>query len=81
MHLTYFTAGQLRSLIHLNGKNGKISLNGGKLAGNRKIGRIFMFMKRCQKGLSVPCWGTMYKLHKSRSCDQDGRQGCNSKML
>ena len=49
MTLTYFTAGQLRSLMHLNGKNGKISkmqLNGWKLAGSMQIDRKFMFLKK-----------------------------------
>ena len=34
------------SLMHLNGKNSKIPLNGGKLAGSMQMDRRFMFMKK-----------------------------------
>ena len=31
--------------MHLNGDIGEMSLNWGKLAGNKKMDRIFMFVK------------------------------------
>ena len=45
MTLTFFRQGQLRSPMHLNGKNRKISFNGRKLARNEQMDRKFMFMK------------------------------------
>ena len=45
MTLTYFTASQLRSPMHLNGKNRKMSCDGRKLTRNEQMDRRFMLMK------------------------------------
>ena len=45
MILTLLRQGQLRSPMHLNGKNRKMSCNGRKLARNEQMDRRFMLMK------------------------------------
>ena len=45
MTLTFLRRGQLRSPVHLNGKNRKMSFNGRKLARNQQMDKRFMFMK------------------------------------
>ena len=58
MTLTFLRQGQLRSPMHLNGKNRKISFNGRKLARNEQMDRKFMFMKIFwAQGLSAPAPG------------------------
>ena len=52
--------GQLRSPMHLNGKNRKISFNGRKLARNEQMDRKFMFMKIFwAQGVVYPCTGAI----------------------
>ena len=47
--------GQLRSPMHFNGKNRKMSCNGRKLARNEQMDRRFMLIKIFQsQGLSAP---------------------------
>ena len=61
MTLTFFRQGQLRSPMHLNGKNKKMSFNGRKLARNEQMDRKFMFMKIFwAQGLVFSCPGVVY---------------------
>ena len=61
MTLTFLRQGQLRSPMHLNGKNRKISFNGRKLARNEQMDRKFMFMKIFwAQGIVCPCPGSIY---------------------
>ena len=64
MTLTFLQQGQLRPPMHLNGeKNRKMSFNGKKLARNKQMDRIFMFMKIfwAQRVVcSCPCPGAIY---------------------
>ena len=67
MTLTFLREGQLRSPMHLNGKNRKISFNDRKLARNEQIDRKFMFMKIFwAQGVVCPCPAAIYmpKAHK-----------------
>ena len=45
MTLTFLQQGQLRSPMHLNGENRKMSINGKKLARNEQMDRILIYMK------------------------------------
>ena len=48
-------------VMHLNGKNRKISFNGRKLARNEQMDRKFMFMKIFwAQGVVCPCPGAIY---------------------
>ena len=61
MTLTFLRQGQLRSPMHLNRKNRKMSFNGRKLARNEQIDRNFMFKKIfCSQGVVCPCPGAKY---------------------
>ena len=57
MTLTFFYG----KVMHLNGKNRKMSFNGRKLARNEQMGRRFMFMKIFWAlGVVCPCPGAIY---------------------
>ena len=61
MTLTFLRQGQLRSPMHLNGKNRKISFNGRKVARNEQMDRKFMFMKLFwAQGVICICPGAIY---------------------
>ena len=61
MILTFLRQGQLRPPMQVNGKNGKMSINGKKLARNEQMDRIFMFMKiYWAQRVVCPCPGTIY---------------------
>ena len=62
MTLTFLQQGQLRSPMNLNRKNWKMSINGKKkLAGNKQMDRIFMFMKIFwAQRVVCPCPGAIH---------------------
>ena len=61
MTLTFLRQGQLRSPMHLHGKNRKISFNGRKHARNELMDRKLMFMKIFwAKGVVCPCPRAIY---------------------
>ena len=57
----FLRQGQLKSLMHSNGKNRKNSFNGRKLSRNEQMDRKFMFMKIFwAQGVVCPCLGAIY---------------------
>ena len=47
--------------MHVNGKNRKMSFNGRKLARNKQMDRIYMFMRIFwAQGVVCPCPGAIY---------------------
>ena len=61
MTLTFLRQGQLRSPMHLYGKNRKISFNGRKHARYEQMDKKIMFMKIFwAQGVVCPCLGAIY---------------------
>ena len=61
MTLTFLWQGQLKSPMHLNGKNRKMSFNGRRLARNEQMDRKCMFIKIFwDQGVVCPCPRAIY---------------------
>ena len=61
MTLTFLRQGQIRSPMHLNGKNRKMLFNGRKVARNEQMDRKFMFIKIFwAQGVVCICPGAIY---------------------